>query len=73
MKSTKHQWRCKGCGNLLGILDGNRIEIRFARGHQYLVGFPVTCVCRDPRCNTLNEICDPQAVIESAFNAEEKR
>lgn len=46
-------WRCK-CGKLLGVLDGGRLHIRFARGYQYMVGFPVSTVCRD--CGALNEI-----------------
>ena len=50
------KWRCKGCGRLLGIVEGNRLEIRFARGHQYRVALPATCVCRNPECNTLNEL-----------------
>lgn len=52
----EHKWRCKGCGRLLGIVEKGRLEIRFARGHQYLASLPVTCVCRNPRCNTLNEL-----------------
>jgi len=50
------KWRCRGCGHLLGIADGNRLQIRFARGHQYWAALPVTCVCKNPRCNTLNEL-----------------
>lgn len=53
------KWRCRGCGRLLGILDGTRVEIRFARGHQYRASLPVSCVCRNPHCNTLNELHAP--------------
>lgn len=49
----KHEWRCK-CGKLLGVIDSGRIHIRFTRGYQYMVGFPVSTVCRD--CGTLNEL-----------------
>lgn len=50
----KKEWRCTGCGKLLAIIRGNRLHVRFARGHEYLVGFPVTGVCRN--CRTLNEL-----------------
>lgn len=50
----KREWRCTGCGKLLGVLDRDRLHIRFARGHEYLVGFPATTVCRS--CRTLNEL-----------------
>jgi len=56
----ERKWRCKGCGRLLGILEHDRLEIRFARGHQYRVTLPVTCVCRNPQCNTLNELAAGQ-------------
>lgn len=46
-------WRCASCGRLLAVLRGDRLHIRFARGHEYLVGLPVACVCRN--CRTLNE------------------
>lgn len=49
----EQDWRCASCGKLLAILRGDRLHIRFARGHEYLVGLPVTCVCRN--CRTLNE------------------
>lgn len=51
---VKPEWRCKQCGKLLGVVDGAHLHIRFTRGHEYLVGFPVTCVCRN--CGTLNEL-----------------
>lgn len=50
----EHEWRCTRCGKLLGVLEGNRLHIRFARGHEYIVGFPATSVCRS--CRTLNEL-----------------
>ncbi len=50
----EHEWRCTRCGKLLGVLEGDRLHIRFARGHEYIVGFPSASVCRG--CRTLNEI-----------------
>ena len=46
-------WRCVQCGKLLGRVKEDRVHIRFARGHEYMVGFPVTGICRS--CRTLNE------------------
>lgn len=54
----KREWRCTRCGKLLGILEDARLHIRFARGHEYIVGFPVTSVCRS--CRTLNELAVQQ-------------
>jgi phage FluMu protein Com len=51
---VKREWRCTRCDKLLGILEGARLHIRFARGHEYIVGFPATSVCR--ACRTLNEL-----------------
>ena len=48
------KWRCSGCGQLLGIGSGDRLHIKFARGHQYRAALPVSCVCR--KCGTLNEL-----------------
>jgi phage FluMu protein Com len=47
-------WRCKHCNALLAIADGDRLHIRFARGHQYIVGLPASVICR--WCRTLNEV-----------------
>jgi len=58
----KHEWRCIRCGKLLGVLEGDRLHIRFARGHQYIVGFPATSVCRS--CRTLNELTMRQKARE---------
>ena len=49
----EREWRCTRCGKLLGLFKGERLHIRFARGHEYFVGFPATSVCRS--CQTLNE------------------
>lgn len=49
-----HVWRCTRCRKLLGMMEGDRLHIRFARGHEYMVGFPATSVCRS--CRTLNEL-----------------
>ena len=50
----KREWRCTKCEKLLGVLQRGRIHIRFARGHEYLVGLPASSVCR--HCRTLNEL-----------------
>ena len=50
----EREWRCTRCGKLLGLFEGERLHIRFARGHEYLVGFPATSICRS--CRTLNEV-----------------
>lgn len=54
------QWRCSRCGKLLAVVRGDRLHISFARGHEYLVGFPATTACR--HCKTLNEIDDESTV-----------
>ncbi len=54
----EREWRCARCKKLLGILHDGRLHLRFARGHEYLVGFPATSVCRG--CRTLNELSDSQ-------------
>lgn len=60
----EQDWRCTRCGKLLAVLRGDRLHIRFARGHEYLVGFPATSVCRS--CRTLNELRDENAVAATA-------
>ncbi|TWT40479.1 hypothetical protein RAS1_41900 [Phycisphaerae bacterium RAS1] len=52
------EWRCSRCGKLLGMLEGQRLHISFARGHEYFVGFPVTTLCR--ACGALNELGEPR-------------
>ena len=48
-------WHCSSCGKLLGVLrETGRIHLKFARGHEYLVGCPATGVCRS--CRALNEL-----------------
>lgn len=56
MLNHRSKWCCCGCGQLLGVVDGDRLEIHTARGHQYRVAFPVTCVCKNPKCRLLNEL-----------------
>ena len=56
MQENSFKWRCRGCQRLLAVIDGDRVEIRLARGHQYLASLPVTCACSNPRCNALNEL-----------------
>ena len=46
------EWRCTRCDKLLGVCRDGRMHLRFARGHEYLVGFPAQATCRG--CGTLN-------------------
>jgi len=55
--TSKEEWRCSHCNKLLGIVRDSRLHLRFARGYEYLVGFPATSVCRG--CRTLNEASGP--------------
>lgn len=47
-------WRCRSCGQLLGRYLDHRMQISFARGHEYYVTLPVTTRCRT--CKSLNEL-----------------
>jgi hypothetical protein len=51
------EWRCARCHKLLGVCRDGRMHLRFARGHEYLVGFPVQATCRG--CGTLNHATTP--------------
>lgn len=53
----RQEWRCVDCNKLLGVLAGGRLHIRIGKGHEYLVGFPVTVSCQN--CHSLNELRDP--------------
>jgi gamma-glutamyl-gamma-aminobutyrate hydrolase PuuD len=57
-----NDWHCSNtnCGKKLGISLNGRMHLKFARGHEYLVGFPVTCICRG--CQTLNELREPDRI-----------
>jgi len=63
------EWRCRSCGKLLGCFRDGRLHLRFGGGHEYLVGFPVTSVCRG--CRALNELRDatPVTALASANEA----
>ena len=50
-------WHCTRCDKLLGVCRDGRMHLRFARGHEYLVGFPVQATCRG--CGTLNQASLP--------------
>lgn len=50
--TSNSEWRCTSCNKLLGIRRGKRMHLRFTRGHEYLVGFPVQATCLG--CGTLN-------------------
>ena len=56
-KPTTPYWRCTRCDKLLGVCRDGRMHLRFARGHEYLVGFPVQATCRG--CGTLNHATAP--------------
>jgi RNase P subunit RPR2 len=57
--STHHsnEWRCSHCDKLLGICRDGRLHLRFGRGHEYFVSFPVVATCRG--CGTLNQATAP--------------
>lgn len=57
--SSNPEWRCTRCDKLLGVCRDGRMHLRFARGHEYLVGFPVQAICRG--CGTLNQTMVPEA------------
>ena len=57
MAGTANDWRCMGCGKLLGVRRDGLMHLSFARGHEYLVGFPATATCRG--CGTLNQATAP--------------
>jgi hypothetical protein len=46
-------WRCRRCDKKLGELSGNKVFLRFTRGHEYVAHLPATASCR--ACGTLNE------------------
>lgn len=50
-------WRCTSCEKLLGIYTDGSMHLRFARGQEYLVSFPITAKCRG--CGTLNQAKTP--------------
>lgn len=57
ISSTEREWRCNGCAKLLGVCRDGQMHLRFARGHEYLVGFPVVATCRG--CGSLNTVTGP--------------
>jgi hypothetical protein len=54
---SHQEWRCTQCRKLLGVRRDGRMHLRFARGHEYFVGFPVVATCRG--CGTLNQATVP--------------
>ena len=52
--TTDREWRCSKCAKLLGVRRDSQMHLRFARGHEYLVGFPVVATCRG--CGSLNTV-----------------
>ena len=55
--SSGGEWRCTQCDKLLGVCRDGQMHLRFARGHEYFVGFPVVATCRG--CGTLNKAETP--------------
>lgn len=51
------EWRCTRCDKLLGVCRDGRMHLRFARGHEYFVGFPAQAICRG--CGALNHATAP--------------
>ena len=51
------EWRCTSCDKLLGVCRDGGMHLRFARKHEYIVGFPVVANCRG--CGTLNQTTAP--------------
>lgn len=56
-RTTTPEFRCTYCEKLLGVRMDDRMHLRFARGHEYIVGFPVQATCRS--CRTLNHATSP--------------
>lgn len=50
-------WRCTSCDKVLGVPREDRMHLRFSRGHEYFVGYPVMAVCRS--CGTMNQSTAP--------------
>lgn len=57
LSTTDREWRCSSCAKLLGVCRDGHMHLRFARGHEYLVGFPVVATCRG--CGSLNKATGP--------------
>ena len=55
--TSNSEWRCTCCDKLLGVCRDGQMHLRFARGHEYFVGFPVVATCRG--CGTLNRATAP--------------
>ncbi|MFN4204753.1 MAG: hypothetical protein ACK4HG_00065 [Agrobacterium albertimagni] len=51
--TANREWRCTRCQKLLGVRQDTGMHLRFARAHEYFVGFPVVATCRG--CGTLNQ------------------
>ncbi len=49
--SSPSEWRCRACGTLLGLVRGDRVEVRYKTA-AYEVRGEITTHCR--RCGTLS-------------------
>jgi RNase P subunit RPR2 len=48
------EWRCSQCHRLLGLVQADRLHLRFSRQHEYIAALPATCTCR--RCGSMNRL-----------------
>ena len=46
---------------MLGIIDGIRLHIQFARGPKYIANLPATATCQ--LCGTINELLEKKVEI----------
>jgi phage FluMu protein Com len=69
--TSNAEWRCTRCDKLLGVCRDGRMHLRFARGREYFVGFPVQATCRG--CGTLNEISAPSEIMAAPPELAESR
>lgn len=57
MDGRAYKWRCRGCGRLLAVIYGDRVEIRLGGDrHRYWAALPVVSVCGTPSCGMTNEV-----------------
>ena len=57
----RQEWRCTNCGKMLGVIDGIRLHIQFARGPKYIANLPATSTCQV--CGTINELLEKKVEI----------
>ncbi len=57
------QWRCPGCGLLLGVRNGSEIEVRY-KDSRYVVSGTVRATCR--RCGRDSSVATTAPTVGSA-------